>query len=46
MFVKVNMCKTVLNAGESTYSAAIFVELLKFFWKVLTIIFRMHVYVS
>ena len=44
MFVNVDMCKTVLIAGESTGSAAIFIELLKFFCEVLTIIFRMHVY--
>ena len=45
MFVNVDMCKTVLIAGESTDSAAIFIELLKFFCEVLTIIFRMRVYV-
>ena len=45
MFVNVDMCKTVLIAGESTDSAAIFIELLKFFCEVLTIILRMHVYV-
>ena len=45
MFVNMNMCKTVLIAGESTDSAAIFIELLKFFCEVLTIIFRMRVYV-
>ena len=45
MFVNVDMCKTVLIAGESTDSAAIFIELLKCFCEVLTIIFRMHVYV-
>ena len=45
MFVNVDMCTTVLNAGESTDSAAIFIELLKCFCEVLTIIFRMHVYV-
>ena len=42
MFVNVDMCKTVLIAGESTdyeFSAAIFIELLKFFCEVLTIIF-------
>ena len=42
MFVNVDMCKTVLTAGESTdyeFSAAIFIELLKFFFEVLTIIF-------
>ena len=45
MFVNVDMCKTVLIAGESTDSAAIFIELLKFFFEVLLfIIFRMHVY--
>ena len=31
MFVNVDMCKTVLIAGESTDSAAIFIVLLKFF---------------
>ena len=45
MFVNVNMGKIVFIAGESTDSAAIFIELLKFFCDVLTIIFRMHVYV-
>ena len=40
MFVNVDMCKTVLTAGESTGSAALFIELLKFFCEVLTIIFR------
>ena len=35
MFVNVDMCKTVLIAGESTDSAAIFIELLKFFCEVL-----------
>ena len=43
MFVNVEMCKTVLIAGESTdyeFSAAIFIELLKFFCEVLTIIFQ------
>ena len=45
MFVNVDMCKTVLIAGESTDSAAIFIELLKFFCEVLTIIFRIHLYV-
>ena len=47
-FVNVDMCKTVLIAGESSdyeFSAAIFIELLKFFCEVLTIIFRMHAYV-
>ena len=44
MFVNVDMCKTVLIAGESTGSAAIFIELLKFFCEVLTVIFRMYVY--
>ena len=47
-FVDVDMCKTVLIAGESTdyeFSAATFIELLKFFCEVLTIIFRMHEYV-
>ena len=28
MFVNVDICKTALNAGESTDSAAIFIELL------------------
>ena len=45
MFANVDMRKTVLIAGESTNSAAIFLELLKFFCEVLTIIFRTHVYV-
>ena len=48
MFVDVDMCKTVLIAGESTdyeFTAAIFIELLKFFCEVVTIIFRMHAYV-
>ena len=45
MFVNVDMCKTVLIAGESTDSAAIVIELLKCFCEVLPIIFRMHVYV-
>ena len=35
MFVNVDMCTTVLNAGESTDSAAIFIELLRCFCKVL-----------
>ena len=35
MFVNVDMCKTVLIAGESTDSAAIFIELLKCFCEVL-----------
>ena len=43
MFVNVDICNTVLIPVESTGSAAIFVELLKFFYEVLTIIFRMHV---
>ena len=43
MFVNVGMCKSVLIGGESTVSAAIFIELLKCFCEVLTIIFRMHV---
>ena len=30
MFVNMDMCKTVLIVGESTDSAAIFIELLKF----------------
>ena len=29
MFVNVDMCKTVLNAGENTDSPAIFTELLR-----------------
>ena len=33
MFVNVDMCKTVLIAGESTHSTAIFIEFLKFFVK-------------
>ena len=45
MFVNVDMSKTALIAGESTDSAAIFIELLKCFCEVLTIIFRMHVYI-
>ena len=45
MFVNVDMCKTVLMAGESTDSGTIFIELLNLFCEVLTIIFRMHVYV-
>ena len=45
MFVNMDMCKTVLIAGESKDSAAIFIELLKCFCEVLPIIFRMHVYV-
>ena len=45
MFVNVDMCKTTLIAGESTDPAVIFIELLKCFCEVLTIIFRMHVYV-
>ena len=48
MFVDMDMCKTVLIAGEGTdymeFSAAIFIELLKLFFKVLTIIFRIHAY--
>ena len=35
MFVNVDMCKTVLIAGKSTNSAAIFIELLNFFCEVL-----------
>ena len=35
MFVNVDMCTTVLNAGENTDSAAIFIELLKCFCEVL-----------
>ena len=42
MFVNVDMCKTVLNARESTDFTAIFTELLKCFCEVLAIIFRMH----
>ena len=42
MFVNVDMRKTVLIAGESTDSAAIFIGLLKCFCEVLTVIFRMH----
>ena len=42
MFVNVDMCKTVLNAGESKDFTAIFTELLKCFCEVLAIIFRMH----
>ena len=45
MFVNVDMCKTVLIAGETRDPAGIFIELLKFFCEVLTIIFRMRVYV-
>ena len=45
MFVNVDMCKTVLIAGDSTDSAAIFIELLKCFCEVLPIIFGIHVYV-
>ena len=43
MLVDVDMCKTVLIVGESTgyeFTAAIFIELLKFFCEVLPIIFR------
>ena len=32
MFVNVDMCKTVLIAGKTRDSAAIFIELLKFFF--------------
>ena len=35
MFLNVDMCKTVLIAGKSTNSAAIFIELLNFFCEVL-----------
>ena len=35
MFVNVDMCIIVLNAGESTDSGAIFIELLKCFCEVL-----------
>ena len=45
MLVNVDMCKTVLIAGETTDSGTIFIELLNFFCEVLTITFRMHVYV-
>ena len=45
MFVNVDMSKTALIAGESTDSAAIFLELLKCFCEVLTIFFGMHAYV-
>ena len=45
MFLNVYMCKTVLIAGDSTDSAAIFIELLILFCEVLTIIFTMHVYI-
>ena len=41
-FVNVDMCKTVLIAGDSTDSSAIFIGLLKCLCEVLTIIFRMH----
>ena len=44
-FSNVDICKTVVIAGESADSAAISIELLNFFCEVLTIIFRMHVYV-
>ena len=37
MFVNVDMCKTVLMAGESTHSGTIFTELLNLFCEVLTI---------
>ena len=40
------MCKTVLIAGVSTDSAAIFIELSKCFCEVLTIIFRMYTCMS
>ena len=42
MVVNVDICKTVLIAGESTDSAVIFIGLLKSFCEVLTIIFRIH----
>ena len=45
MFVNMDMCKTVLIAGESTDSAAIFYGVIKVFCEVVTIIFRMHVHV-
>ena len=35
IFVNVDICTTVLNAGESTDSAAIFIELLQCFCEVL-----------
>ena len=35
MFFNVDMCKTVVIAGEITDSATIFIELLKFFCEVL-----------
>ena len=35
MFVNVDACSTVLIAGESRDSAAIFIELLKFFCELL-----------
>ena len=45
MVVNLDMCKIVLIAGGNTDSAAIFIELLKYFGEVVTIIFRMHEYV-
>ena len=45
MFVNEDISKTVLIAGESADSAAIFIGLLKFFCEVLNVIFRMHLYV-
>ena len=42
MFVNVNMCKRVHNAGESADSTAILTELLQCFCEVLVIIFRMY----
>ena len=45
MVVNLDMCKIVLIAGGNTDSAAIFIELLKYFFEVVTIIFRMHEYV-
>ena len=45
MFVNVDMCKTVLIAGESTYSAAIFIGLLKCFYEVLLFLGCVRMYV-
>ena len=39
MFANVDMCKTVLIAAESTDSAAIFIELLKFFFVKCSLLF-------
>ena len=41
-FVNVDVCKTVLIAGNSTDSSAIFIGLLKCLCEVLSIIFRIH----